>query len=131
MLNAVEWCIEKQLIQEGFTLLQEGIISYLLNNDCKDTGKREFVSGYLQHQFKGSFNYHKFDKLRSDEKDDLESLLNEIPQIKKWAELYKDTTEYRNDINHAGVKSNAKSGSEFENKLKELYTRTNQLVKLC
>ena len=125
MLLAVQWCIEKQLIQEGFTILQEGILSFLLD-DHRNKEKREFVSGFLNH-FSGGFDRTRF-KLSYQDSEDLKEFLKSIPGIKKWSSIFQQITEIRNDINHAGLTAQSHAATVFEGKLKELYHQTEELL---
>ena len=127
MLLAVNWCIEKQLIQEGFTILQEGIISFLLD-DYHNKDKREFVSGFLNTFAFGVFDKTRYNKLNYQMCADLEDDLKRIPNIGKWSVVFQKITDYRNDINHAGMKSQTSSANYFEVALKELYHQTKLLL---
>jgi CRISPR-associated Csx2 family protein len=123
MLLAVKWCIDKQLIQEGYTILQEGIISYLLD-DYLNKDKRQFVSAYLN-------CYNKLEKLESKTNNQFEELkakLNDVPEIKRWADLYYGITALRNDINHAGMNSSSCDAKKFEKMLVQLYENVFQLI---
>ncbi|MCL2650337.1 MAG: TIGR02221 family CRISPR-associated protein [Candidatus Azobacteroides sp.] len=126
MLLAVKWCIEKQLIQEGFTILQEGIISFLLI-DYRNKDKREYVSGFLNRFFSGTFDRSRF-KLNTQDSENLEEHLGSIPGIEKWSSIFKKITDYRNDINHAGMTDKTIAATAFESKLKELYEQTERLL---
>jgi len=126
MLLAVKWCIDKQLIQEGFTILQEGIISFLLT-DYHNKNKREFVSGFLNTFFIDTFDKTRT-KLSYQEREDLEEDLKSKPKIKEWSSVYKRIAEIRNDINHAGMTSKIFKATAFEVKLKELYHQTELLL---
>jgi len=128
MLYAVKWCLEKNLVQEGFTLLQEGILSsLLLSDDYEDEKKRNFISGYLNQYKTGKFENTRFN-LPIPEVLKLEKLLSEIPKITEWADIFSQITEIRNDINHAGIRQNPLKAKDFQSKLDVLYMKTNQLL---
>jgi CRISPR-associated Csx2 family protein len=127
MLHAVKWCIEKNLIQEGFTLLQEGLISLLLSGEYENEKKRNFVSGYLTQFKSGKFENTRFN-LTIIEVMNLEKTLSENPKITDWANIFSQITDIRNDINHAGIRQNPLKARDFKPKLEVLYEKTNQLL---
>ncbi len=128
MLYAVIWCLEKNLVQEGFTLLQEGILStFLLSDDYEDEKKRNFISGYLNQYKSGKFENTRFN-LPISEVIILEKTLSENPKITEWADIFSQITEIRNDINHAGIRQNPMKAKDFQPKLHVLYTKANQLL---
>jgi CRISPR-associated DxTHG motif protein len=126
VLYTVKWCIEKQLIQEGITLLQEGIITYFLKDDCKNKHKREFTSGYLSHKHKNDFDPKRF-ILKADEKEELENYFESFSNIQDWSRLYSQIADIRNDINHAGM-IQPTAANQFAKKLNELYLKTQELI---
>jgi CRISPR-associated DxTHG motif protein len=121
MLAAVNWCIDKQLVQEGLTILQEGIITLLLNRDYCNREKRQVVSGYLQNQNQN--NFENKTKLTDNEVEKLKRQLENVPQIKTISETYKNISDIRNDINHAGMNSSPRSADKFDKELRELYNK--------
>jgi CRISPR-associated Csx2 family protein len=133
MINIVQWCIDKELIQEGITLLQEGIVSCILSeykqtitNDDKKV--REFVSGYLNTKT----GYESFDNKRFELSDaiveELSVYLTNTHQIDEWAKLFVRINNYRNDINHAGMRPNPMKAREFKDKLIECYSKTKEII---
>lgn len=129
MLSAVEWCIDKLLIQEGYTLLQEGIISYFLIK-YDDKNQRDFTSAYLNHRFHGDFNIQLFEEMDTGLIKELESHFETFNNIDEWSRLFSNITEIRNDINHGGMTNSAIHSAHFEIKLRELYERTKELLTL-
>ena len=113
MLYAVKWCIEKNLVQEGFKLLQEGILSFLLSDDYEDEKKRNFISGYLNQYKSGKFENTRFN-LSIKEVLNLEKTLSENPKITEWADIFSQISSIRNDINHAGVRQNPINAKDFQ-----------------
>jgi CRISPR-associated Csx2 family protein len=123
-LNAARWCLQHDLIQQGITQLQEGIITQLILWARKKyqlfyQGKhdRELISQVLNIT---SLNIPK------------EEIVEYIISIKGYADLvsiYNKLTAKRNDINHGGYNqsSNKNPGSFFRvletevTKLEELF----------
>lgn len=122
MLAAVEWCIDKQLIQEGFTILQEGIITLLLQKEgYRNRDQRQVVSSYLQHPK----DFENKTKLSNDEVEKLVACLKTrlAANEKAICQIYSEITDTRNDINHAGMSGGSRSAEKFETKLRDLYER--------
>jgi CRISPR-associated Csx2 family protein len=126
LLVSVQWCIDKQLIQEGFTLLQEGILSYFLE-DYLSEAKRTFISGFLNHYSKNDFDQTKY-ILENSNKDFLITHLKSFNNISEWSSIFSQITEIRNDINHAGIRSNPLAANKFETKLNDLFKKATELL---
>ncbi|MCC8145553.1 MAG: hypothetical protein LIO93_03760, partial [Bacteroidales bacterium] len=129
MLSVVQWCIDKSLIQEGYTLLQEGIISYFLS-DHENKMKREFTSAYLNYRLRGNFDVQVFSDVNKEIINEIQTHLESFRDIDEWTSIYSQITELRNDINHGGMIDYPASSGKFENKLKELYDRVKLLISL-
>lgn len=103
-LQAVDWCIQHNLTQQGITMLQETIVTYLcikMGLDYTTRHGRQVVSDILNHNI----------------------LLRQNPSTQQLAQHYQMTTPFlsnellavynsltsgaRNDINHGGFSSNA------------------------
>lgn len=123
MFVSVKWCIDKNLVQEGFTLLQEGIITMFLPNDYATENKRNFVSGYLSRYENNDFDDSKYD-LSDDEKETLKKDLKSNCKLPELANIFSQISVVRNDINHAGFRQNPMSATRFNKRLDELYKET-------
>ncbi len=122
-IEAVNWCIQHNLIQQGYTILQEIIKKELANyislkkEDIKY--KTEFVSQFLQIAFfvpekewKGELGDNKEYAIK------LKKIWG-IPGL-KLAKVFKRLSAIRNDINHFGLKPNAASYKKLKDKIKEI-----------
>ena len=127
MFVSVKWCIDKNLVQEGFTLLQEGIIAMFLPNDYAAENKRNFVSGYLNRYEKNDFDDSKFD-FPDDEKEALKKDLKSNCKLPELAKLFSQISAIRNDINHAGFRENTMEAMDFMKKLVKLYQKTETIL---
>jgi CRISPR-associated Csx2 family protein len=122
MLAAVEWCQEKNLVQEGLTILQEGIISCLLSEkNYLDRNKRQFVSSYLQYyDSKNRFE----SKLSEEEQNCLKEHLHQQHGFQRLAGangIFRNIANIRNDINHAGMGDSAQSSDKFQKLLTKYF----------
>ncbi|MGD9627460.1 MAG: TIGR02221 family CRISPR-associated protein [Methanobacteriales archaeon] len=108
-LETARWCLEKDLIQQGFTILRETIINYVIinflnSNDLKNKSNREKT----------------------------EKMLNERSEKvpKKILDLWREIIDYRNDINHGGWRrTNYHKSEKFKKKLEEFIKRLYKLTK--
>jgi hypothetical protein len=108
-LRAARWCLEHNLIQQGYTILQETAVSYFLNQAVAPTGlkhlcdtkQREMVTGSasLLAQKKGISEFR-----RSPEQDG--EVLQKIWTLLEQKDNYQSMSmleQRRNDLNHAGI----------------------------
>ena len=114
-LEVASWCLEKGLIQQGFTILRETIVNYVVikvlgSNKLKkperreDTDYREIAETMLN---------SRYDKIPED-------ILN----------LWHEIIDYRNDINHGGWrKKNYHKPAHFKNKLKEFIEQFESILR--
>ena len=126
-LKAVDFCIDSGLIQQAFTMIQESIISIVLDSedlDVKNVDYRNIVSG--------SFKIHKEKhpvkrwKGKNFQNQYLTTKLlgNEI--LVKLSSSYNSLTDKRNVINHAGF--NEKSSTKvFRNLEKDIIDLNNRI----
>ena len=104
-IHTVEWCINRNLIQQGITMLQEGLVTYLLNKaneEYRDRDLRKEFSNYLgKETFSDKENKSvKYNKEKMD--NILKKLEKEKIDFEKLKITYCDIKNTRNDINHGG-----------------------------
>ncbi|MDR2755136.1 MAG: TIGR02221 family CRISPR-associated protein [Planctomycetaceae bacterium] len=131
MLAVVEWCLEKNLVQEGLTILQEGIISCLLSEkNYLDRNTRQFVSSCLQY----CDSEKKIEsKLSEDDQNCLKEHLHQQFGFKKLAGangIFRKITELRNDINHSGMGNSAQPSDKFQKLLTEYFEEIKKIFVL-
>jgi CRISPR-associated Csx2 family protein len=125
ILPAVHLCIQYNLIQQGITILQEGIITivlYLLGIDAYNVREyRESVSRY--------FTYINEPGKYTNPADEEEYravgerlIKSEMPEALKI--VYKRLQDIRNDINHAGFTNQNIRPDRFETALKDIFKQT-------
>lgn len=113
------WCIEHGLIQQGFTLLQENVITAFCKylNICEmNRLNREAVSAAI--------NVHYIPKQKWKGSPVKIQLMGEVlEKTKKFSRYYQffDTlTKFRNDLNHAQWQKEAREPNRFKNELRKL-----------
>lgn len=109
-LNVVEWCLNRGLIQQGFTILREELINYVL---LKEYPKKEIKKRECRVSVEEFLNERKFldVKLEGD-----------------FKRLWHDLCDYRNNINHAGWVHNVLKPKDFEEKLAEFVSRAKTIM---
>ncbi len=129
IFGSVKWCIDHNLIQQGITQLQEGIITALCKKfgyDFKKSKDREFFSGIFNVIDKPE------DKWKNEvgkRRDEARKILNKNI-IKKLSKPYDRLSKSRNDINHSGFRDNSiKDGSKFKDKLEKDYKEITNILK--
>lgn len=140
---AVEWCIEHDMIQQGYTLLQENTISWLIehfeDDDFRDKELREIVRACLNSK-KGTARSvakwldrgHNYDDYQYyfDVAEEYFEVLATKPGL---AAAYRKITDknhggLRNDINHGGYNENAGSSENLKAQLQNLSNRILQII---
>jgi len=144
MIKAVHFCIDKQLFQEdqsknssisltqeGLTLLEEGVISFIMGDDYNDWKLRKYVSAYLSQYGKDAENYDDtwFRKNRGEEKVDYyKNKIDNFHQIDEWRSLYQTLNSVRNDVNHAGMNDSPSIPDKIMRNLKRCYDKAQELI---
>ena len=131
IIYSIQWCIDKDLVQQGMTVLQEGISTLVLKeigekNQYNNINIRSDVSHVLQNlnnpSDKFKENLSKELKLK-----DLQKKILNIKEIKKLSKIYLEIANLRNDINHAGFRNNPLKAQKFSKKLKENFEKFKEI----
>ncbi len=122
VLHTVEWCIKKGLYQQGITMLQEGLITILLEKvglEYTDIITREEFSNYIG--FENKKEDVEFRGNTNKMKEIIEKLNSQGLDYTKLKKAYCNVKKIRNDINHGGFllrdnKKNGKPKSKIESR---------------
>ncbi len=130
---AVEWCIEHNLIQQGYTLLQETMISDIVekqygSDKITDKLKRELVSQ--------AFNIKSRKIPESDWKEPAKGNEEDIQKIigcldDNFVKMFDKISQHRNDIDHAGFRKNPMEDEVLIANLKKYYIELKAGDKKC
>jgi len=132
--NAVEFCINADLIQQAITILQELIITLLIINieeDYKNEDFRNIVSAALSKNNRDKFDIKKVNikQTSTNEVNKTLDAIYSLPYKKKLSKLYiKFSTSIRNDINHAGLRKKPRISIEFKEKIKGYYQEFKEIL---
>lgn len=129
-IQAAQWCLDHGMIQQGFTILQETLVSFIITacgKDELDVTQRTIASnlaGVLKRipesEWKGVLKEDDFQRDVSAYRE----ILATYPDI---IDMWRDLTEYRNDMNHAGFRKQSLADSKFQPKLNELIRKAESL----
>jgi len=124
--KAVRWCIDHNLIQQGYTILQETLVTekqfeYFGNINLENNQEREFISNAIKKLIHGN-------KKPEDDKDnDVPAHGDEIIEFlirstdEEWLEKYNNLSSGRNDINHAGMRTGPAAAKTLKKNLEIYY----------
>nr|WP_149545583.1 TM1812 family CRISPR-associated protein [Calorimonas adulescens] len=128
-IEVVRWCNGHNLIQQGLTILEEGILTFLCDrigvDKCDVHGREEIskmINGITVQKLKNNNN---LETSQTPEDDQAKSLVGEILQdsaISKLAEEIYNIANMRNDINHAGWRPTFNKYNSFKGFLDKAIT---------
>jgi CRISPR-associated Csx2 family protein len=122
---AVEWCIQHNLIPQGYTLLQETMISEVVarhfdKSEIFKEEKRELVAQALQIANK-NIPETKWNELAKNRKEDVQKIISCLS--KDFIKIYDSITQDRNDINHAGFRTHPSEPKALQDRLRGYYEK--------
>ncbi|MFX1294495.1 MAG: TIGR02221 family CRISPR-associated protein [Promethearchaeota archaeon] len=128
---AVKWCIEHNLIQQGFTLLQECMItelisSFLSEKQIIDREARLLISQALNIKLK-KMPETEWKDPASSHKEEIQRILNELDD--EFSAIFSTIRDYRNDLNHAGFTNQPLKPKKFKDQLINCYEKLKELKK--
>ncbi|OQX18733.1 MAG: CRISPR-associated protein [Desulfobulbaceae bacterium A2] len=119
---AARWCLEHNLIQQGFTLLEETMICHVLNEALPGHSREEDSTrnlvGMALYLRKNPQKKWKEEAKKSEA--DIKSLIAWLSIHSDIAAALSELNQYRNDINHAGYNKDPMNSKKFKSKLKEI-----------
>lgn len=137
VFSAVEFCIKHNLTQQGLTILQESIKTYILldigETDYINEDKRNAVAGALSINKVELFKAPRTASQTQEDIDELNSIAKRVfklPYKKKLTDkVYKSLSQgARNDINHAGYREKPKEVGYFKDRLEKYFNKTMEIL---
>ena len=128
-LAAVKWYIRHGLIQQGITLTQELIVTFILQYldfPWDVLANRELVTMCITVYSRNIPEAKWDDKVLQERKKALKILSCE--PMEKLGGLFEALREYRNDINHGGFLENARTARKFKAKLEAVYPEVERVI---
>jgi CRISPR-associated Csx2 family protein len=129
-LTAVQWCIDNKMVQQGITILDELVITYLCikyyakKKYYQKSYRRGVISACLFVKIKGTPEEEWKENLKNDAeiaKDIINSISDEL------AQLVSQLSSLRNDINHSGYSKNQEP-DEFKDGLSKIFNDLKPLL---
>ncbi|HWP49655.1 MAG TPA: TIGR02221 family CRISPR-associated protein [Candidatus Limnocylindrales bacterium] len=126
---AVEWCIQHNLIPQGYTLLQETMISEVVvrhfgQSEILNEDKRKLAAQALHIANRNIIANRKIPEEEWEEpaksrKEDVQKIISCLSE--DFIKIYDSITQDRNDINHAGFRTQPSQPEDLQERLKERY----------
>jgi len=124
-IQAARWCLDHNLIQQGYTILQETLITYFVSKigeDPENFQNKNLVRTLANQAVYIFFNGWGKDKEKKSpkEKQIIIKFINFYEKNDQLIKYYHDLTGFRNDLNHCGFNTSPRSTKKIEEKLGEL-----------
>ncbi|MDX2245355.1 MAG: TIGR02221 family CRISPR-associated protein [Bacteroidia bacterium] len=125
-LMAVAWCIEHQLVQQGYTLLQETLVSFVLEcvfgrYDTFDHNWRTWAGAILSGIKVKNLRNKPESAADIEDLKEIENWLKDKPNLIKPYKELTGTRGKRNDINHAGFREGYATPKSLTDELSRIY----------
>ncbi|WP_434564828.1 TIGR02221 family CRISPR-associated protein [Thermoanaerobacterium thermosaccharolyticum] len=129
MIQVVKWCRDHNMIQQGLTILEEGIITYFCNKFGVDKCNQKIRDAISQAFSIKKKNIPK-DKWKNEARlhKDIVNKILDREDSDKLAELISEIKYTRNDINHAGWRNNSMSYDTFVKKLNSFIDDVEKII---
>jgi len=133
-IQAAGWCLDHNLIQQGYTILEETIISYFvlkIGEDPEDLGNnnREIATQAL-HIYNKGLDESKWKTPAKDYPEVTKRFVTFYQAQGSLAKIFNDIADFRNDLNHAGYKANAMNANKFKINLSKLLNTVEQHIEV-
>ena len=129
LFHTVQWCIDKDLVQQGMTILEEGITTKLmekleLEEKFYDENERKKISDILRTFKEYNKENIEINSYCEEEIEKIKNKLSKIKNIEKLADIHSKIKEGRNDINHSGFRKKSPMKAEkFSKNLEEVSSK--------
>lgn len=127
LFASVKWCIDKDLIQQGITQLQEAVITIISdklgNLTNEERQQRSIISSYLGFGISKPQEEWKEPLTTDIAKQIIQNMENDTYDYEEISKAYSSLSEYRNNINHGGYNSQNIPNNRFKTCLEEQYRK--------
>ncbi|WP_373500892.1 TIGR02221 family CRISPR-associated protein [Desulfococcus sp.] len=129
-VQAAKWCLDHNLIQQGYTILQETLITHFVNNNEQDSGvidNRNIAAAAVWFAKDDTPE----DKWYGDAGKDRALTIKYIRMFKTMeglSDLYRQMKPYRDDLLHAGYRNDPKKPDDFKIKLADLIPKVEAMI---
>ena len=134
IFRAVRWCLDANLIQQAYSLLREGMINYILSIVFPDEYPqyqvdptfRELVSAALK-IISENLQETNWNEIAKKNKEFIQKII-EFDLLSDLIKEYVSLGQYRNDIMHAGFRSDRHEASKLIKKIEKSYNTIYSLI---
>lgn len=128
-LPAVKWYLNHDMIPQGITILQEGLVTWILSKhqfDFQERNLRETLSAVLSRRFDNKTEWIP-PRFYNDYKNQIDEIMDD-EYFTLFCPIYKKITEIRNDVNHGGFRKNSYSPELIKEKLEMSYEEIKSII---
>lgn len=121
-IQAANWCLEHNLIQQGYTILHETLVTYFINaagEDYLDKDMRSIAGSAGAICKNDQADEHQWDGKAGMRPDVTRKIISLLKGNKPLKKVFSQLTELRNDLNHAGIREQPKKCTMFPKSLAE------------
>ena len=122
-IQAARWCMEHNMIQQSYTILQETLISYFVykigqdpenyeNKNLNRTIANQAITIFLK-----GLPLKEWKKEAHENQHITDQFINFYKTQHELVKTYNNLTNYRNDLNHAGYSDSARHAEKFSKEL--------------
>ena len=123
-LAAARWCLDHHLIQQGFTILQETLISHLVAKcgmDHRKSVNRQLATQAVHCLKKQEDEWKSLARENKSHIRKFHDVLLETPRfVKSFKSIYAKLGSLRNDIDHSGFVEKPANSADFAGRLEKL-----------
>jgi len=132
IIKLVKWCIDFNWIQQGYTILQENTLSFIIKYLI---GEDNYIDKDIRNAASSSINILNKQIPENEWKGDLNRISHYVAKLKEKHEeasgliyAYCQISELRNDINHGGYSENSSKPETLKKQLEEIYNKIEKLI---
>lgn len=133
-IHAAKWCRDHNLIQQGFTILQEFLVSHFITEIGEDPGdlknENREIAGQSVKIHLENMPRDKWIKPASAYPEITNRFLEFHKTRHELAKIFRQLSDYRNDLNHSGIRPGPMAAEKFEKKLTELLSRVENEMRI-
>jgi len=124
-ISASKWCLDHNLIQQGYTILQETLISYFIHKIGQDPENQKYreVAGQSVTVYLRKLDRAKWKKASADNEQITRELLEFYKGQNGLIKIFRNISKDRNDLNHAGHNTSPMRPETFRKQLSEMIAK--------
>ena len=129
-IQAAGWCIEHNLIQQGYTILQETLISYFVIKTGKNKEDRKYreIASQAMIISREKIDKDQWKKPAADNHQITQKFLDLYDGKKELLKIFRNLSRDRNDLNHAGHNDSPMKPDRFSKKIKEYIKNVENII---